>query len=69
MKIPAIIPAGLCAAAGALLAMDAVCGYFSGSGGPMGQASEFDVFSFSVGMYFLGKGFFIHALLTQGQSR
>lgn len=69
MTIPAIIPASICAAAGALLAGDAVWGYLSGEGGSMGQTAEFDVLSFSIGLYFIGKGLFIHALLMQGQNR
>jgi hypothetical protein len=65
MKRSVLIPAGLCIAAGLLLSADAVCGYFSGHGSSMGAADHFDIFSFAVGLYFIGKGFFIHALLTK----
>jgi hypothetical protein len=58
MKIPAIIPAGLCATAGVLLAGDALCAYL------WRDKSEFDVLSFSIGLYFIGKGLFIHSVLT-----
>jgi len=67
MKRSVLIPTGFCILAGVLLAGDAVCGYFTGSGASMGPSDEFDVFSFAVGLYFIGKGFFIHALLTQGR--
>jgi hypothetical protein len=65
MKRSILIPAGLCIAAGVLLAGDAVLGYFSGSGSSMGPNDKFDIFSFAVGLYFIGKGFFIHALLSK----
>lgn len=65
MKRSILIPAGFCIAAGVLLAGDAVCGYVFGGGSSMGPNNKFDVFSFAVGLYFVGKGFFIHALLTK----
>lgn len=56
MKIPAIVPTLLCVIAGILLCGETFRQYFAGD--------KFDVFFFAVGLYFLGKGLFIHNLLT-----
>lgn len=55
MKIPPILPAGLCVAAGVLLVGETFRQYLAGD--------KFDVFFFSVGLYFAGKGLFIYSLL------
>lgn len=57
MKMPAIIPAGICVVAGILLSGNELCEYF------IRGNTEFDIFPFAVGLYFIGKGLFIHALL------
>jgi hypothetical protein len=56
MKIPAIVPTALCVVAGLLLVGETFRQYFGGD--------KFDVFFFCVGLYFTGKGLFIHQLLS-----
>lgn len=58
MKMPAIIPSGICVVAGMLLAGDVLCEYL------LRGKREFDILPFSIGLYFLGKGLFIHSLLS-----
>ncbi len=56
MRIPTILPSALCVVAGVLLVGETFRQYFDGD--------KFDVFFFSVGLYFVGKGLFIHSVLT-----
>lgn len=64
MKIPAIVPTVFCVVAGVLLCGDAVIGYFSSNGSSFGSSDTFDIFSFAVGLYFIGKGLFINTILN-----
>ena len=64
MKIPAVVPAVFCVVAGILLSADAVIGYFSQNGSSFGSSDKFDIFSFSIGLYFIGKGLFIRSILN-----
>ncbi|MFO0389352.1 MAG: hypothetical protein ACK502_06500 [Alphaproteobacteria bacterium] len=63
MRIPALVPAAFCVVAGVLLSGDAVIGYFSSEGSSFGSSDKFDIFSFAVGLYFIGKGLFIRSVL------
>lgn len=56
MKIPAIVPSALCIVAGALLAGESYRQYLNGD--------KLDIFFIGVGLYFIGKGVFIHQILT-----
>ncbi len=64
MKIPAYVPSALCIVAGILLSGDAIIGYLSKDGSSFGSSDRFDIFSFAVGLYFIGKGLFIRSILN-----
>lgn len=64
MKPPSTVPARLCVAAGLILVGDVLLSHMWHMEPPTGSVDKLDIFSLAIGIYFIGKGLFIDALLA-----